>query len=461
VFVATCAGTAVFSYSQRGAVFLLLQPPRDLALAGLAAPSHGSVTTWLTRFPRERCFGDKFLFTGEEYLPVSALQLGFDLDTERTLRRIELQEPQSTWLGRVRRAFFPEPTRQELTPAYDFDVSIAEQTLTRLAARLDRAPENAVLDMKRHLRVADKPGRRLDIAATVQRLLDSLDTDSVELVFETVPARVTLAQLAPVDVSLVLSSFETDFRKKAGRRAINIRRAVELLNGTIIAPGETLSFNQVVGDRTEGNGFTWAPVIVNDEMEPGLGGGVCQVASTLHASAVLGGLNVKERRSHSRPSDYTPLGLDAAVIYGEVDLKLENPYPVPLLVHAFLPSPFVVRVEVLGASKDVAIEHEYAVLGKHDFYRRLVESPELPAGTFERTQKGSFGYDIVSVVRTTHRDGSAETRRYPSKYYPVPEVYSVGPGTSPDALPALPEGATSVEIAGLTDGVSSDEAPTN
>lgn len=447
-------------------MFLVLNPPRDLALAGFAAPSHGSITPWLAGFPRERCFGDKYLFTGEEYLPVSALQLGFDLDTERTLRRVALQEPSRSWLGRVQRAFFPQPTRQELVPAHHFDVSVAEATLNRLAARFDREPQDAVLDVKRHLRIADQPGRKLDVPRTVQRLLDTLssdtrNTDSVELVFETLPARVTLAELAPVDVSLVLSSFETDFRKKAGRRAINIRRAVELLNGTILPPGETLSFNQVVGDRTEGNGFTWAPVIVNDEMEPGLGGGVCQVASTLHASAVLGGLNVKERRSHSRPSGYTPLGLDAAVIYGEVDLKLENPYPVPLLIHAFLPSPFVVRVEVLGASKDVAIEHEYAVLGKHDFYRRLVESPELPAGTFERTQKGSFGYDIVSVIKTTHRDGSAVTRRYPSKYYPVPEVYSIGPGTSPDALPALPEGATSVEIAGLTDGVSSDEAPTN
>jgi hypothetical protein len=252
-------------------------------------------------------------------------------------------------------------------------------------------------------------------------------------------------------VSQVLATFETDFRKKAGRRALNIRRAAKLLDGTVLEPGETMSFNRVVGDRTERNGFVWAPVIVNDEMEPGVGGGVCQVATTLHAAAVLGGLGIVERRSHSRPSGYAPLGLDATVIYGEVDLRIENSYSVPLMIHAFLPSEFVMRVELLGAAHESTIEHSYAVVERYDFYRRIVEDPSLGAGEFKLRQDGGFGYDVISVVDRRGPDGERASRRYSSKYWPVPEVYAVGPGTSPSELPELPEGADRVELADVGD----------
>ena len=98
-------------------------------------------------------------------------------------------------------------------------------------------------------------------------------------------------------MSLVLSSFETDFSHKPRSRIPNIRVAAGYLNGVIVAPGQIFSFNHVVGPRTEERGFRNAPVIVQDELEPGLGGGVCQVASTLFAAAMLGGLEIVERRS--------------------------------------------------------------------------------------------------------------------------------------------------------------------
>jgi vancomycin resistance protein YoaR len=118
-------------------------------------------------------------------------------------------------------------------------------------------------------------------------------------------------------------------------------------------------------------------VIVADEVEPGVGGGVCQVASTLFAAGVLGGLDVVKRRSHSRPSGYAPLGLDATVIDGEVDLQLRNPYPVPIIVHAFLPVPTRIRVEMLGTAAPGKVEHTYAVTKSEDFFRKVARHPEL------------------------------------------------------------------------------------
>lgn len=461
--VCATAGSSVGSYLHHGAVFRLLHAPRDWAIAGHPAPPYGNAQAWLLKASDSCCVGDRLLFSDDTYQPVPGTTLGFELDVDRTLKRAELASPEATWFGKLRRAFFPSPKSVEVEPALSLDEAVARRFLEQLAPTLDRAPVDAKLDIRARKRTLDVPGRSLDVDASLDVLRASKADGVVELAFREVPARVRTEDLLSVDVSRVLASFETDFKKKAGRRALNIRRAAKLLDRQVLEPGEVLSFNRVVGDRTEANGFTWAPVIVNDEMEPGLGGGVCQVASTLHAAAVLGGLEIKERRSHSRPSGYAPLGLDAAVIYGEVDLKLQNPYPVPLLIHAYFPSEFVLRVELLGADADARIEHEYAVLQKHDFYRRVVEDASLDIGQVERTQKGGYGYDVVSIVKTTGKGDSPSERRYASKYYPVPEVYTVGPGTSLDELPQLPEGATHAELGrpGEETLEQSSEVPSN
>ena len=248
------------------------------------------------------------------------------------------------------------------------------------------------------------------------------------------------SQLAPKLRSLVKPV------QDANKAAENIARAAAYLDGTVLAPGEVWSFNRTVGPRTLERGFVDAPVIVQDELEPGVGGGVCQVATTLFAAGVMGGLDVVKRRSHSRPSGYAPLGLDATVIDGEVDLQLRNPYPVPIIVHAFLPVPTRIRVEMLGISAPGKIEHSYAVTKSEDFYRRVAKHPELRPDQVKRHQRGIPGYDVVSTVRTRYVDGSQRVRHYSSTYYPVPEVYWVGAEVDPESLPALPERATHTEI---------------
>jgi hypothetical protein len=154
------------------------------------------------------------------------------------------------------------------------------------------------------------------------------------------------------------------------------------------------------------------------------------------------------RRSHSRPSGYAQLGLDATVIYGEVDLEVRNPYETPLIIHAFVPQDRVLKVEFLGREPPGRVEYAYGVEETYDFYRRVTTKSWLPAERRIRKQRGIRGYDIVSVVRFRKPDGSVQVRSYKSSYRPTPEVYWVGPGYHLDDLPALPEGATHVEIDG-------------
>lgn len=425
-----------------------LSPPPDATLEARPLPADEQLAAWLRLREREIASRRAFLDLGSEQIPTTFAELGLTLDVERTSELVRsLPRPNGFW-SRLRRALSGPPREvTRLEPVFRFDGERALQLLASLATALNREPQDARLDLELHRRVEEVPGRELLLPETAQRLArGGREEDTLfEPVFRSIPARATLSMLPPVDVSQVLGRYETNFRGHAGARAVNIRRAARALDRVVIEPFATFSFNRTVGPRSEERGFVKAPVIVNDETEPGLGGGVCQAATTLHAAAVFAGLEVLERRSHSRPSGYAPLGLDATVVEGKVDLRLRNPFTTPVMLHASFPRSTSIRVEILGHPPLGRVEHAAQVIERHPFRRRLVERPELETGSFEQKQKGGYGYDIVSVVSLTQADGTVLTRRYPSKYYPVPEVLWVGKGTQASALPPLPDGATGLE----------------
>lgn len=333
-----------------------------------------------------------------------------------------------------------------------FDRDAARATLVELASVVDRAPVDAALDVPRRRQTRAVSGSRLDVEATLDYIEAhrSVDLTSVPLVMVEVAPRIGNDDIVDIDLTSVLSGFETDFRTRAGTRAVNIRVAAKALQGQILGPQEIFSFNQVVGPRTEARGYREAPVIVGDELEPGVGGGVCQVATTLHAAAVLGGLEVLQRRSHSRPSGYAPIGLDATVIDGEVDLKFRNPYTVPLAILSSFPDRFRLRIELVGLSPPAKFEHAISVSKRVEFYRRVTTKAEVVPGTFEKKQKGNYGFEVMSTVLATFPDGRVSSHRYRSRYWPVPEVYWVGLDADLAQLPALPDGAAGVMWNGMT-----------
>ena len=107
-------------------------------------------------------------------------------------------------------------------------------------------------------------------------------------------------------------------------RVSNIREACESVNGKILIPGEEFSFNEATGPRTKKNGYKYAPVIVSGEKSYGIGGGVCQVSTTIYMAALKAGLSVTEHYNHSERVAYAPEGNDATVVYGVKDLKIKN-----------------------------------------------------------------------------------------------------------------------------------------
>lgn len=382
---------------------------------------------------------------------VTLAALGLRLDRGRTLAGLVEVGHSGPISVRLREARLARRGGISRPAHFVIDRARAVLEVGRLAEGFDRAAVDARMDLDAHERHPDIPGRAVDAAATVDAVLAELDAlaagrvDGVSLVSVPVPAAVTAADLADIDVSKVLAIYETRYSIHKVGRAKNVELAARRIEGFVLAPGGVMSFNESVGPRTREAGFHEAPEIVGDELTTGIGGGTCQVSSTLYAAALHAGLEIVERRSHSRPSDYTKLGLDATVKFPSVDLRLRNPYPYRIVVHSFMPKPGVLRVELLGGEEVDKAEYFYSVTNIVPYLRRITEKPFLPTGKMMMKQKGTRGMDVHSSFVIRYKDGRTEHRTFYSGYKATPEVFWVAPGFDRGSLPDLPEHARGVE----------------
>ena len=131
----------------------------------------------------------------------------------------------------------------------------------------------------------------------------------------------------------LLSTFSTNYSTRDTDRTTNLRLAANKINGTVLMPGETFSYNQVVGARTIAAGYKEAPIYVSGEVVDGLGGGICQITSTLYNAVVYANLEIVERSNHQFVPSYVTASRDATVVYGSIDFKFKNnrDYPIKLV----------------------------------------------------------------------------------------------------------------------------------
>ena len=316
----------------------------------------------------------------------------------------------------------------------------------------DLAPISARLDLDHHTVVGEKDGRYLDLDGAVvalQRFADSPGYVNQPITTVAVPMasfkpRVSTAFLSAIDITQIVGQFETTFGRGGGQanRARNVEVAAARLNGVVLYPGDILSFNAVVGARSLENGFQKAGEIFKGEMIEGVGGGTCQVASTFHAAAFFGGLDILERLPHSRPSAYITLGLDATVVYPAVDLKIKNPYAFPIVVHAFVDGAKV-KVELLGKQHPVDVSYGRDVLGTFPFTRKIVEEDWVTKPTIK--QRGIKGIQIRRSRVIAFHDGQKRVETSTDLYPPTIEIYRVPTGYDPNELPPVGEDPNAAE----------------
>lgn len=209
----------------------------------------------------------------------------------------------------------------------------------------------------------------------------------------------------------------------------NLQVACSLLDGYILEDGEQFSFNEVVGERTAERGFLEASVYTTEEDNLQLGGGICQVASTLYACALTADLQIDERSAHIYTVSYVPDGLDATIDWGHLDLKFTNNTGAPLKIRASAWENGVMvrlfgtnnREGYIKLSSEVINTYKFDVIEKVDYTK--------PAGYAEWETLPKDGYDVFSYQDIYSADGELLEHRYvaTSYYQKIDLVICVGP----------------------------------
>ena len=179
--------------------------------------------------------------------------------------------------------------------------------------------------------------------------------------------RISMEYIAPAeseDILFrdVLGSCETPHTSNENRNT-NLRIVCQTLNGMILEPGETFSYNEALGQRTAEKGYKMAPAYSGQDLKDSLGGGICQGSSTLYYCALLADMQIVERVNHGFPASYIDLGMDATVSWGSPDLKFKNTSEFPVKIQAEVSGGYM-KMKILGTdTRDYYIKMEYEITG--------------------------------------------------------------------------------------------------
>lgn len=211
-----------------------------------------------------------------------------------------------------------------------------DELIRRVAELVETAPRNAMLNGAGAI-VPERPGTKLHATEFRSRFYSDVyegGEHRLDVPLRPVYPRVDSEILSNIKLNAI-GSYATYFNSRNRNRASNIALSAEAINNVVVFPGERFSFNGTVGMRTREKGYLRAPVIVRGELYEDIGGGICQVSSTLFNAADRAGLAITERFSHSRNVHYVPAGRDATVSWYGPDFAFTNPYNHPILIRAF------------------------------------------------------------------------------------------------------------------------------
>lgn len=309
-------------------------------------------------------------------------------------------------------------------------------------------------------------GKTINLDELDNQLKDNINgelnsTNNVTVDLETTEPRVTKEDLSKIKD--VMSTFSSSYGTSAAGRSNNIEIATKAINGTVVMPGETFSFNDIVGPRTIERGYQEAGTYVGNKVEPGIGGGICQVSTAIYRAAMKANLRSVERTNHSMAVGYAQPGLDATVSYGYLDYKFKNTYDFPIYIQGSTVGKVLTyhiygdTSALNGKTYDMANE----ILQTIPPETKVVSDSTLPEGKEVSEGTGMTGYkarsyqvtyenkvevkrDVVSTdsyasVGIVVKKGTQPATIIP----PTPEVTAKSPSTplTPEAIPPIVEPA--------------------
>lgn len=271
----------------------------------------------------------------------------------------------------------------------------------------------------------------IDFAISKEETKKILEEEKEEYV---IPLKITKPEITINDLKYEnffpdqLAKFTTRYSETNENRANNMKLSAEKIDGTILMPGETFSYNKIVGERTIKAGYKEAAVYMNGKVENGIGGGICQVSSSLYNAALLANLDIVTRRNHYFITSYVSPSRDATVSYGTIDFQFKNNRSYPIKIQCSSKNG-ICLVEINGIKEENEYDVEIIdqVTEIIPYTTKYIETTQLAKGEEQLVQKGVNGYKS-EAYKVLKLNGNTVSKTLLSKdsYNPLQEIIKKG-----------------------------------
>lgn len=389
----------------------------------------------LKTFPAEMKEGSVEFRIGDKVAYLSYKDLGFTYDYDGAVdKAYDFYKDATTFEKIVQLSKGRDKLNINLVPEFNVSNNI-DYVYNKLSEIFNVAPIDATASIVDGQVVITEShqGIEVDKEALIQMINNTTpgnaSQNGIEIKTKSVDPKVTSQALSKINGKI--ASYSTSFKSSAEGRAGNIELSAKAINGKLLMPGESFSFNNVVGPRTRERGYKDAPIIIGNIYESGLGGGICQTSSTLHQAVVSAGIIPTQRRSHSLPTSYMPLGFDAAVAWGSLDYVFTNTHDFPILIDISTEGRNL-TVSIYG---DVtAMDKTYSTVSEKyesvPFTTKVIKDNTISKGKEVVEKNGSNGTKVkVYVVTKDKATGKVLDKKLTWKDYYVPQQKVVRQGT--------------------------------
>lgn len=346
----------------------------------------------------------------------------------------------------------------------DLDIKLDERQVKEfvsgIAKELDRTAVDAALDFDRTtsqviVLEGSQPGQQVDVAAGVAAVVAALsapvaagqdgapEPQQVALPVAQVKPTVDSTNIAELGIVELVSEGTSIFKGSPAERVHNIVNAAQKFEHVVVAPGEEFSFNHNVGNVTAANGFIDALVIAGDRTAVGIGGGVCQVSTTVFRAAYLGGFPIIERWAHGYVVGwYGKPGMDASIFTPNVDFRFRNDTGKHILIKSsWNEAKGTITFSIFGTKPDRAVQISEPVISNKQPAPPAAYQLDntLKTGQIKQVDWAKEGMDVVVTRTIRYGDGQIKEEKLVSKYRPWQAIYLYGPGTKvPEQKTATP-----------------------
>lgn len=434
VFVINAAATVFFAWVLNEKTFYMGVKIENIALSGI---DRSKAKEKIQHEINENFAGKKLKLKYNEHewnIGLNEISYGFLVDS--AIESAYKIGREGNFINRLITVYHVRGRNVNISLASQFDRKKLRSILESIKTEIDQEEVNASAIYKNGKVIFNKEiiGKNIDVDKNMDLLENILlekKFSSIELIVDDIYPRVRYNDISVIEK--VVSTFSTSFNSQKIDRSFNIKLACDKINNTVLLPGDSFSMDKALGPRSVSNGYRNAPVIIKGKLLEGVGGGVCQVTTTLYVAVLKSKLEVLERRPHSMPLGYVEPGQDATIAEGYIDFKFKNNKGYPVLISAQV-SGNNITIRIVGIEEEVSqtVRLKSVVVKELPPEKEMViHDNTIPVGEVVVEKTALNGRKVV-VYRETYENNKLVEREKISEdtYQPVRGIIKVNPVVS-------------------------------